>query len=596
MSMARKVKRGLDSAAAIAFRDETPPLPVAGLADLEMGDSASDAALARLNDAIAGLRALRAAPLLQDAVAAIRNGDSARASELAIEALAIDERSGHGWHVLAIAREQCGDFRSSIAAYESALALLPAHAEVANDLGRLAFRMGMTELAVQLFNLYRQANPECPQGANNLACALRDLHHYQLAIDVLKEAIATHPDVAMLWNTLATVVIANGDTASAMPFLEEAVRLEPDFAKARYTLAHARMEFGDVAGALDDVDRAMGSAELESDLAMMRFARAQMLLVGGRVAEGWEAYESRFAPQFAGRSSVVISRPVWTPETDLAGKSLLVIGEQGLGDEVMFANYLPDLIAELGPAGRLSVALESRLIPLFQRSFPGVEFTAHASYKLNGHNLRTAPDVDEAGFDLWAPLASPLRRFRPSVAAFPSHNGYLTPDPARVEHWRAKLGELPGRKVGILWKSLKLDGSRLREFSPFERWRPVLEVPGVTFVNLQYGECDAEIEQARAAFGIDIWRPPGIDLKDELDDLAALCFALDLVVGPANATTNIAGACGAPVWLISTPVAWPRLGTDRYPWYPATRVFATHAFGQWDGVMNEIAATLDRAA
>ncbi len=136
---------------------------------------------------------LRAAPLLQDAVAAIRDGDSARASELAIEALDIDERNGHGWHVLAIAREQCGDFRSSIAAYESALALLPDHADVANDLGRLAFRMGMTELAVQLFNLYRQSNPTCPQGANNLACALRDLHHYQFAIDVLKEAIGADP-------------------------------------------------------------------------------------------------------------------------------------------------------------------------------------------------------------------------------------------------------------------------------------------------------------------------------------------------------------------------------------------------------------------
>ncbi len=165
-----------------------------------------------------------------------------------------------------------------------------------------------------------------------------------------------------------------------------------------------------------------------------------------------------------------------------------------------------------------------------------------------------------------------------------------------MEHWRSELADLPGRKVGILWKSLKLDGSRLREFSPFERWRPVLDVPGVTFVNLQYGECDVEIEQAREAFGVDIWRPPGIDLKDDLDDLAALCCALDLVLGPANATTNIAGACGAPVWLISTPVAWPRLGTDRYPWYPATRVFATQAFGQWDAVMGEIASALDTAA
>jgi hypothetical protein len=377
-----------------------------------------------------------------------------------------------------------------------------------------------------------------------------------------------------------------------MPFLEEALRLEPAFAKARYTRSNARLEFGDVDGALADCDAAVASAESPSDLAMMRFARSHMLLVGGRVAEGWEAYESRFDPQFSGRCSFVIGRPRWTPQSELDGKSMLLIGEQGLGDEVMFANYIPDLIEALGPKGRLSIALEQRLIPLFHRSFPTVDFSAHASYRLDGHNLRTAPGVDENAIDLWAPLASPLQRFRPAVGAFPNRDSFMTADPARIDHWRRTLSDLPGRKVGILWKSLKLDGARLREFSPFERWRKVLATSGVSFVNLQYGDCEAEIDQARQVFGVDIWRPPGIDLKMDLDDLAALCSALDLVLGPANATSNIAGACGAPVWLISTPVAWPRLGTDRYPWYPKTRVFSTKAFGQWDGVMDEIAAAL----
>jgi tetratricopeptide (TPR) repeat protein len=579
-----------------AISDASPRPAALGQIDATMGDSASDAALSRLNQAIAELKALSVAPMLQDAVAAIRAGDSARASELAIQALQADERNGHGWHVLAIAREQCGDFKSSIQAYESALALLPDHGEVANDLGRLAFRMGMTALAVQLFRAYLETHPGCPQGSNNLACALRDLHDYQGAIDALTPAIQANPTVAMLWNTLATVLISRGDTAAAMPFLEEALRLEPDFAKARYTRSCARLEFGDIDGALQDSDLAIAHAQLDSERAMMRFARSQVLLVGGRVAEGWDAYEARFEDQFASALHMVIDRPRWTPGSDLAGRSLLLVGEQGLGDEVMFANYLPDLLQALGPKGRLSATIEDRLIPLFQRSFPGVAFSAHASYKLDGHHLRTTPGVDLAAIDLWAPLATPLRRFRPTVESFPERESFMTPDPARVAHWRAVLAELPGLKVGILWKSLKLDGARLREFSPFERWRGVLATPGVTFVNLQYGDCDAEIEQARALFGVNIWRPPGIDLKMDLDDLAALCVALDLVLGPANATSNIAGACGAPVWLISTPVAWPRLGTDRYPWYPKTRVFSTKAFGQWDGVMDEIAAALAEVA
>ncbi|MDB5461583.1 MAG: flagellar protein FlbA, partial [Caulobacteraceae bacterium] len=189
--------------------------------------------------------------------------------------------------------------------------------------------------------------------------------------------------------------------------------------------------------------------------------------------------------------------------------------------------------------------------------------------------------------------ASPLRRFRPDVASYPDRPGFLKADPARVDHWRGVLAQAPaGPKVGILWKSLKLDGARLRYFSPFDAWRPVLTTPGTVFVNLQYGESDAEMAEARARLGVELWRPPGIDLKNDLDDVAALACALDLVLGPANATTNIAAACGANVWLISTPGAWPKLGTDRYPWYPATRVFNAPAIDPWGSVMQEIAGAL----
>jgi ADP-heptose:LPS heptosyltransferase len=111
-------------------------------------------------------------------------------------------------------------------------------------------------------------------------------------------------------------------------------------------------------------------------------------------------------------------------------------------------------------------------------------------------------------------------------------------------------------------------------------------------VNLQYGDCAAELTQAEAELGVSIRQPAGIHLKDDLDDVAALSAALDLVIGPANATSNIAAACGAPVWLISTPGAWPRLGTDRYPWYPTVRVFGAPAYGDWAPVMAEVAEAL----
>jgi hypothetical protein len=294
----------------------------------------------------------------------------------------------------------------------------------------------------------------------------------------------------------------------------------------------------------------------------------------------------------------MVDRPRWTPDDDLDGRSLMVMGEQGLGDEVLFANLLPDVIEALGPRGKLWLAVEQRLVPLFRRSFPKAVVGAHATWTVDARSYRAAPFLaDLQAIDLWTPFGSLLRRFRPSVGSFPDRPAYLTADPGRVRHWRDVLGGLgPGPKVGLLWKSLKVETARARFYSPFEAWAPVLNTPGVVLVNMQYGDCAEEIAAAKAQLGVEIFQPPEIDLKDHLDDVAALSSALDLVIGPANATSNIAAACGAEAWLISTPGAWPKLGTSHYPWYPSMRVFDPPAFNRWAPVMAEIAETLTARA
>jgi ADP-heptose:LPS heptosyltransferase len=120
----------------------------------------------------------------------------------------------------------------------------------------------------------------------------------------------------------------------------------------------------------------------------------------------------------------------------------------------------------------------------------------------------------------------------------------------------------------------------------------VLKTPGVKFVNLQYGDCEEEIALAKERFGVDIWQPPGIDLKEDLDDLTALCCAVDLIIGFSNATTNLAGAAGAPIWMLTAPAVWTRLGAESYPWYPQARVFSPPELGQWAPAMAEVADAL----
>lgn len=582
------------SAASAHALQTAAPTPARLTAD-SLGSSGSNAALAKLNTAIAELKALSAAPMLQRAVDAIRAEDPKSACEWALKALEHDERSGFGWYLLGIALERAGDFANSINAYEAALKLLPDHGEVANDLGRLAFRLGMAPQSEALFRHFLDRYPDHPEGANNLACAIRDQGRHAEAIEILRPAITKSPEIAMLWNTMGTVVSDRGDFANALIFFEEALRLDPTFPKARYNRGNAKLLLGDAEGALADCEAALSGVLAEDERQMMRLSRSTILLNLGRIGEGWDDYEARLNPQFNDRTEFAVNLPRWEPGADLAGKRLLVVAEQGLGDEVLFGNVLPEVIERLGPTGRLTLAVESRLVPMFQRAFPQAEVGPHATYWVGGRLTRVVPALQTGTrADLWTPMGSLLREFRRSVEAYPARAAYLSADPARVAHWRKMLEGAPaGLKIGLLWKSAVAKDARHRYFSPFETWAPVLAQTGVTFVNLQYGDCAEEIEAARRDYGVGIWAPPGIDLKQDLDDVAALCCAMDLVVGFSNATLNIAGACGAPTFLISTPGAWPRLGQETfYPWYPKTRVFLPPGFGQWEAVMADVAKAL----
>lgn len=572
----------LEAAAASSSRFSTDAVGQAGSRD----------ALSRLNAAVGELKAMAVRPMLQQALAALHAEDNRTGEAWAIKALERDERSGFGWYLLAIARERAGDFASSVKAYEAALQLLPDQAEVANDLGRLAFRLGMAVQSEKLFRHFLARHPDHPEACNNLACALRTLGKHDEAVEVLKGAILKKQDMPMLWNTMGTVVAEQGDFPNALVFFQEALRLDPEFPKARYNMGNSLHALGRSDEALESCERAMSAPVPEYERQMMRLARSTILASLGRIGESWDDYEARLHPQFGEVTYFLLKRPRWEPGETLAGKTFLVVGEQGLGDEILFANTLPDVIEKLGSDGKLILAVEERLVPMFARAYPQAQVGAHKTYVLQNRPARAVEFVDAETVDLWAPIGSLLREFRRTVDAFPSRTEQLAPDPGRVAHWRDVLAALPGRKVGLLWKSGSNRNARHRYFSPFQTWAGPLATEGVTFVNLQYGDCAAELEFVKRELGVEIFQPPGIDLKQDLDDVAALCCAMDLVIGFSNATFNIAAACGVPTWLISTPGAWTRVGTDRYPWYPQTRLFSPSTFGDWDEVMGEVAGAL----
>lgn len=579
------------------------PLAPSPVAQGTAGDAASAEAVSRLSRNLAGKGALktqkRLLELLKAALGAIRMRDFDGGARRALEALKIDEQSGLAWHVLAICQEKSGRFLEAIQAYEAALTLIPEDPAIANDLSRLAARLGHLEIAEKLLQKFLAAEPGNVDGINNLACVLRDQNRYQEAIDLLRDMLAVEPESAILWNTLGTVLTDQGRMTESLPFFEEALRLDPDFAKARYNRANARQPLGDLEGALEDLNAAMTGAEPGYETAMMRMARAMTLMGVGRIPEGFREYEVRLDDVMPDSMRVVLDVPRRAEGAAWAAASVLVLGEQGIADEMVFGGCVGDVIDAVGPTGHVMVAVEPRFVGLFRRRFPEAEVVPHRTVRLHGRLHRLVPTLEERQADArpiesWIPMASLLAEFRPSVDAFPDRNGYLTADPERVARWKAELETLgPGLKVGLHWKSLILTGSRGRYFSSFDRWRPVLETPGTVMVNLQCGDVSDDLAQAEAA-GVRIWTPP-FDLKDDLEDLAAMSTALDLVIGPGIAGTNIAAAVGARTWMLTAPDDWHLLGTDRYPFYPRTRLFR-RAFDGWTACIAEVRAALEEEA
>ena len=224
------------------------------------------------------------------------------------------------WYVLAVAREKAGDFTHSLKAYESALALLPDQSEVANDLGRLAFRMGMKDVAEQLFRRYLEAHPDAYSTVNNLACAVRDQGRAAEAIEILQRRDQGAPGRPACCGTRwARWSPSRATTPTAIIFFDEALRLDPDFAKARYNRGNARLELGDAEAALADCEAAhQPSRRAEDDRLMMRLARSTIKIGLGPHRRGLGRLRGAAGPAVRRRHRVP-GRPAprWTPETPI---------------------------------------------------------------------------------------------------------------------------------------------------------------------------------------------------------------------------------------------------------------------------------------
>ena len=399
--------------------------------------------------------------------------------------------------------------------------------------------------AAELIELARRRHAEA---AGRVGAAMPDLAPlYREALHILSRASSFD---GILLRGLALREL--GELAPACEAFETAMRLQPDDARAQRELAASRQALGDIRRAIE-LYRGLIARDPADALAHAELGQA--LLAEGDFAAGWEEYEWRLkAPDAAAARAFPF--PFWRGEP-LAGRTLLVRSEQGIGDEVMFASCIPDA---LGAGARVVLECSRRLVGLMRRSFPQATVFARS--------LSAPPDWNALPpIDVQVMAGSLPRYFRRTAADFPGR-AYLTADPAAVARWRERFA-CEGRTVGLAWTGGLPTTLRAARSMTLGQLGPLLEVPGVCFVSLELYDRAEEI--AARAVRLASWKGLGADI----DDLAAAIAALDLVITVPTTVAHVAGALGKPAWTMAPNVAtWRYLSRgERMPWYASVRMY-----------------------
>jgi hypothetical protein len=417
------------------------------------------------------------------------------------------------------------------------------------------------------------AAPRDPEAVQNLAAVLHRGERHAEALALADEVLATEPGHV-------AASLARGNALSALGRYEEAAeayraarRLPPEGLAG---LASALAALGRDEEARQALDAAVAQAP---GSAFPRFQRGLHRL-SRRDFAGWDDYEARWGVErFVDESRGQVAR-AFLPElavaptaADLTGRRVLLVGEQGIGDQVMFASLVPDLVRI---AARVTLVCEPRLVRLFRASFDSVEVLAPAEAQ-----------VDSDAIDKVVAMGSLAAAFRRDATDFPG-TPYLAPQPQVVARWAERLGPAKGRRIGLSWRGGAATTRRAARSLPLAELAPVLALPACEFVSLQYGDVEGELAahpQVRAFPARDI---------DDFEDLAGLVANLDAVVSVQTALVHLCGAMGARcLALLPSRAEWRYMAHgETMPWYGSVRLLRQSEAGRWAPVVAQAAAAL----
>ena len=494
-------------------------------------------------------------------------------------------------------------FEAAVASYNRAIALKPDFAEAYNNRGNSQRQIGQLDAALASYHQAITLKPDDAVSYYNCGLVLNDLKRFEAAVAAYNQAIAFKPDYADAYNNRGNAQRELKQSAAALASYRQAIAIKPDYAEAYYNCGVALRDIKQTEAALMSYDQAIAlkpdyvdaysnrgntyrdlkrfdeavasydsAIAIGPDYAEAYWHKSLLKLLLGDYAAGWRLYEWRWRTKPFIDTVRNYRQPLWLGEQALMGKTLLIYGEQGLGDVIQFCRYVP-MIEALG--AKVVVEAPRALVALIS-SLKGIYTVIEL-----GHEC--------PGFDFHSPIMSLPLAFKTTVATIPAQIPYLYSNVEKQVLWHKRLGVKTRLRVGLVWSGSTLHKNDVNRSIPLALLASVLDLP-IAFHALQ--------KDIRADDAVFLANHTAIQThQDELldfSDTAALVAAMDLVITVDTSVAHLAGALGKPVWLLLSYIPDFRWLLNRAdsPWYPTATLFRQSVADDWTSVMVSVADEL----
>lgn len=477
---------------------------------------------------------------------------------------------GRIYHVLKLYDEE-------LEAYQHAIIANPRYVEAYFNLGVTYAELKKWNEAIPYYEKAAQIHPNYEQAYNNLGVALSAVQRYDEAISAYQKAISIKPQYPEAYNNMAVAYHNQYQYKNAEEAYQKAIQYKSNYGEAYNHLGNLYTDLKEWQKALNAYHEAIKINP--DDLSSYKYM-AISYLSSLHFKEGWEYYEKRIYEDEYKHLSL---KRLPIQQLNRSDKSILILGEQGIGDEILYGSLLNEL---KGIFSNVTVALDKRLLNLFSRSFPHLNF------------IPRQKSYDEIVYDDYMFIASLGRFLRPDIESFKhAFKPFIKTDLNRTEKIRSTIKTNKNPVIGVAWKSKNEKIGHNKSIS-LKTLLPILKIPNIRFVDLQYGDTEKEKEELFQKHGIQIFSYKEVDNFSDIDGLASLIDVCDLVISISNATVHIAGAMGKKTYLLLPSTRgklfyWHNVDEHHKSiWYPSIEIRSQAITGEWDDTIHQLAEDL----